>query len=348
MNRMRMRVPVVLCLSAIASLAIPCRAEESFSSVASNIVEKARQGAVVAQVKAALMDRKDIRSRYIRVRYDGKTIQLAGLVQDKKQGELVVEIAKRHSLKVIENCALSCGTEYKGRPIGSWGDLGAFSLQIVKVITAGEGGVVTSSDPDLYERAVRFHDQGNYREISRFPGITPHLEPFTGESYRMTELAGASALRQLEKLDAITGTLRARYRRFREGIASIDGLVPQPVNDEAGHLGVRYGLLFDDVETCRRFSDAVRQEGLAMGLLYGGRPVYLLPAILNQATVTPAARPWKSPLYDGEVTYHEGLCARSEDTMKRVLQVTRINCLYSERDVDEIVSILGRVAKQVL
>ena len=99
MNRMRMRVPVVLCLSAIASLAIPCRAEESFSSVASNIVEKARQGAVVAQVKAALMDRKDIRSRYIRVRYDGKTIQLAGFVQDKKQGELVVEIAKRQEEK---------------------------------------------------------------------------------------------------------------------------------------------------------------------------------------------------------------------------------------------------------
>ena len=208
--------------------------------------------------------------------------------------------------------------------------------------------MVTSSDPDLYERAVRFHDQGNYRESSRFPGITPHLDPFAGESYRMTELAGASALRQLEKLDAITGTLRARYRRFREGIASIDGLVPQPVNDEDGHLGVRYGLLFDDVETCKRFSDAVREEGLSMGLLYGGRPVYLLPQILNQTTVTPSASPWKSPLYDGEVTYHEGLCARSEETMKRVLQIARINCLYSERDVDEMVSILRRVAKAVL
>ena len=260
----------------------------------------------------------------------------------------VVEIGKKHNLKVIENCALSCGTEYKGRPIGSWGDLGAFSLQIVKVITAGEGGVVTSSDPELYERAVRFHDGGNYRENSRFPGITPHLDPFVGESYRMTELAGAVALRQLEKLDAITGTLRARYRRFREGIASIGGLTPQQVNDEAGHLGVRYGLLFDDAETCKRFSDATREEGLPMGLLYGGRPVYLLPQILNQATVTPAASPWMSPLYEGEATYFEGLCARSEDTMKRVLQISRINCLYSERDVDEIVSILGRVAKKVL
>jgi osmotically-inducible protein OsmY len=63
--------------------------------VASNLVEKARQGAVVAQVKAALMDRKDIRSRYIRVRYDGKRIQLAGFVKDAKQGKQVAEIAKQ-------------------------------------------------------------------------------------------------------------------------------------------------------------------------------------------------------------------------------------------------------------
>lgn len=99
MNRMRMRVLVILCCSAIAGLAIPCHAEDSISSVASNIVEKARQGAVVAQVKAALMDRKDIRSRYMRVRYDGKTIQLAGFVRDEKQGDLVVEIAKRQEEK---------------------------------------------------------------------------------------------------------------------------------------------------------------------------------------------------------------------------------------------------------
>jgi len=82
------------------SLAISnhCVADDSFTKVASNLVEKARQGAVVAQVKAALMDRKEIRSRYIRVRYDGKTIQLAGFVKDAQQGEQVVEIAKRQDV----------------------------------------------------------------------------------------------------------------------------------------------------------------------------------------------------------------------------------------------------------
>jgi osmotically-inducible protein OsmY len=88
-----------LAMSVVCSFITVCvtssRAEDSLSLAASSLVEKARQGAVVAQVKAALMDRKDIRSRYIRVRYDGKTIHLAGFVRDKEQGELVEEIAKR-------------------------------------------------------------------------------------------------------------------------------------------------------------------------------------------------------------------------------------------------------------
>lgn len=91
------RIVMVLstvCLSVVFA-APQIQADDTLSSAASSFVEKARQGAVIAQVKAALMDRKDIRSRYIRVQYDGKTIHLAGFVTDKKQGELVAEIAKR-------------------------------------------------------------------------------------------------------------------------------------------------------------------------------------------------------------------------------------------------------------
>lgn len=81
-----------VCLSVLFGMPQP-QADDSLPSAASGLVEKARHGAVVAQIKAALMDRKDIRSRYIRVRYDGKTIHLAGFVKDKKQGETVAEIA---------------------------------------------------------------------------------------------------------------------------------------------------------------------------------------------------------------------------------------------------------------
>ena len=92
--RNRKIVLSAICLS-IVSMAVPSRADDSLSTMASTWVEKARHGAVVAQVKAALMDRKDIRTRYIRVRYDGRTRHLAGFVTDKKQGEQIAEIAQR-------------------------------------------------------------------------------------------------------------------------------------------------------------------------------------------------------------------------------------------------------------
>jgi 8-amino-3,8-dideoxy-alpha-D-manno-octulosonate transaminase len=256
-----------------------------------------------------------------------------------------VEIAKKHNLKVIENCALSCGTKFKDRYIGTWGDLGIYSMQIVKVITAGEGGVVVSSDPALYERAVRYHDIGGYREKTRLTGVTGTEDEFLGENFRISELTGAVALKQLEKLDRITGSLRAIYKRYREGIEAIPGLTVQPVNDPLGALATRWGLLFEDKDTCTRFSGLLRDKGLSPGLMYGGNPIYMQPKILNQVMHTPEANPWTSPAYKGTTrSYHAGQCPRSEDIMNRVLMVASVNPLYTEHDVDGILSIVREAA----
>lgn len=260
----------------------------------------------------------------------------------------IADVARRHDLRVVEDCAQSAGTAYRGRQIGTWGDLGAFSLQFSKVITSGEGGVVTSGDPDLYERAVRYHDQGVFRERSRFPGFSPRLEEFVGENYRMNELTGAVALRQLAKMDRITVTMRARFVRFREGVSDIKGLRLRPVNDEEGHLGARWGLAFDDAQTCERFSGALRAEGLSPGLSYGGTPVYMNPQILNQRAATPEGNPWKSPAYRGSVSYGRGLCPKSEEILRRVLLIASINPKYTDRDVDDIVGAVRRAAKTAL
>src|SRR5271165_1758821 len=67
----------------------------------------------------------------------------------------ILEIARKHRLKVLEDCSQSVGASYKGRPLGSMGDIGIFSLQQSKTITAGEGGVVVTSDEHLFERACR-------------------------------------------------------------------------------------------------------------------------------------------------------------------------------------------------
>ena len=301
---------------------------------------------VFAEIDESLtIDPEDIESK---ITPQTKAIMPVHLSGVPCQMDRIMEIAGKHGLMVVEDCAQSCGTAYRGRSIGTWGHLGAFSMQFSKIMTSGEGGVVTSDDADLFERAVRYHDQGGYREGKRFPGITPHVDPFVGENYRMPELTGAVALQQLGKLKRISGTLRDRFRRFREGVADLEGLRLRPVNDEEGHLGVRWALAFDDAETCERFREALRAEGLSPGHAYGGVPVYMRPQILNRATVTPEANPWTSPLYKGKAEYHEGLCPRSEDIMKRVLLIAGINPQYRDQDVDRIVEAVRKAAREVL
>jgi 8-amino-3,8-dideoxy-alpha-D-manno-octulosonate transaminase len=259
----------------------------------------------------------------------------------------IVDIAERYGLKVIEDCSQSAGATYKGKAIGTWGDLGAFSLQFGKIITSGEGGVVLSDSAELYERAVRYHDQGLFREKTRFPGFEPTLEPFVGENFRMPEMSGAVALTQLKKMEDVVETLRSKFRRFQEGVAGVPGVNIRPTNDEDGHLGVHWDLVFEDRHTCARFAKAMRARGFSAGLGYGGKPVYMGPPIRNQATASPHANPWKSPVYDGEVTYGPGLCPRTEDLLQRVLLLTSVNPWFPEEKIDALAAAVRASAEEV-
>src|SRR5207247_10241843 len=92
----------------------------------------------------------------------------------------ILEVAKSHRIRVLEDCAQALGASYKGRPVGSLGDIGIYSMQINKTITSGEGGALLTSDPALFERASRFHDLGMLRpphekmlgrsQVDGFPG----------------------------------------------------------------------------------------------------------------------------------------------------------------------------------
>jgi dTDP-4-amino-4,6-dideoxygalactose transaminase len=76
--------------------------------------------------------------------------------------ERIMSIAEKYRLHIIEDCCQALGGSYRGRKLGSYGALGAFSLNNYKVINSGDGGLLVSSDQDLYERAFAFHDQGHF------------------------------------------------------------------------------------------------------------------------------------------------------------------------------------------
>ena len=87
----------------------------------------------------------------------------------------IVAVARKHNVRVLEDAPQSVGAQYRGRRMGSIGDIGIYSFQISKTITAGEGGAVVTNDPLLFERATRFHDLGMLRLGHQQEGFYAHL-----------------------------------------------------------------------------------------------------------------------------------------------------------------------------
>ena len=128
-------------------------------------------------------------------------------VQLENQGcdmDALTAIARKHGVAVIEDACQAIGSSYKGRALGTIGDCGAFSLQLEKNVTSGEGGALVTSDEQLHVRASRFSDQGGQFVTSYGSERGEELsDPFCGENLRLTEIAGAIALEQLKKLPSI-------------------------------------------------------------------------------------------------------------------------------------------------
>ena len=161
----------------------------------------------------------------------------------------IMEIAKKHNLYVIEDCCQAVGASYKGRRVGTIGDMGAYSLNVFKTITTGDGGFVGCSDDDLYERAFGFHDQGH--KPSRM-GVEVGNRSIVGMNMRMNELTGAVAVAQGRKLDWILQTLRRNKAIYKAELQGIPGVGFRRINDP-GESGTLLTLLFDEPEKADRF-----------------------------------------------------------------------------------------------
>ena len=125
----------------------------------------------------------------------------------------IMEIARKYHLFVIEDCAEAFGSKYKGRYAGTFGDIAAFSFFGNKTITTGEGGMVTTRDRTLHERATHFKGQGlaKYRE---------YWHDTIGYNYRMTNICAAIGLAQLERADSTIQKKRQVadwYRKYLSG-----------------------------------------------------------------------------------------------------------------------------------
>jgi dTDP-4-amino-4,6-dideoxygalactose transaminase len=164
----------------------------------------------------------------------------------------ILDVARRHGLAVVEDACQAAGASYRGRRLGTLGRIGAFSLNIFKTITAGDGGAVVTDDAELYERAFAVHDQGHRPHRT---GVEVGARSLLGLNFRMNELTGAVALAQLRKLDRLLATLREKKAKLKERLAGIPGVRFRKLPDPGGECATLCTVLFDDPERAARVAE---------------------------------------------------------------------------------------------
>ncbi|HEY7269067.1 MAG TPA: DegT/DnrJ/EryC1/StrS family aminotransferase [Dehalococcoidia bacterium] len=260
--------------------------------------------------------------------------------------EPIMAVARKHGIKVLEDAAQAIGVTYRGRHVGAIGDAGAFSLQLDKNITSGEGGALVTDDWDVYDRAVRYQDQGGQFTTSKGE-VRDHTsgEPFIGVNLRMNEIAGAIAEVQAGRLPGLIAAMRERAHSIRRRLGDLP-VEWRRIPDEAGEGG-NVTMFFDTQAIATDFSAALKAEGIPAGKVYGGRPVYANPAVLAQRTPWERGAPFASTEFPTERHYYMGMCPRSEDLLARSMSVA-IGPKLTDADEEDIVRAVRKVADALL
>ncbi|MDH6138469.1 8-amino-3,8-dideoxy-alpha-D-manno-octulosonate transaminase [Kitasatospora sp. GP30] len=255
------------------------------------------------------------------------------------------EVAVRHDLLVLEDAAQAAGVRYRGKPVGSFGNAAALSFQQGKNITCGEGGALLTSNWDVHDRALRFHDQGG--QFTTFTGRREHNSgaPFIGMNLRMTELAAAVLSAQLDRLGDIVSTCRSRAQAIRAELSDLP-LSWRRMPDPDGEGG---SLIFfvEDAKLAVRFGAALAAEGIPAGQMYDGEPVYFNRALLEQRTVWEDGCPFSCKQHPTTQHYYRGLCPRSEDIFGRSV-IIGVSPLMTDQDAEDVVTAVRKVAAHVL
>jgi len=228
----------------------------------------------------------------------------------------IMRIARKHKLLVIEDCAQACGASYYGEKVGSIGNIGIFSFNIFKTISAGDGGAVTTDNEDLYRRSFAFHDQGH---SPLRQGVEVGKRPFIGLDFRMTELTAAVLLGQLRKLDKIVKIMREKKARFKEKITGCGDFEFRKINDPAGECATILTVILPTREKAQKVAQVLKTGTVDQS----GWHVYNnMEQILNQLTVTPERCPFTCPYYKSKVEYKKGMLPRTDDILSRSINVS--------------------------
>ncbi|MCP4644081.1 MAG: DegT/DnrJ/EryC1/StrS family aminotransferase [bacterium] len=180
--------------------------------------------------------------------------------------DAIMRVARKHKLKVVEDCAQSCGAQYTGRYVGTFGDLGIFSISCYKIVGAGEGGLLLAKTKRLWERASQVVESGGLWRPVRFAPPRYEGELFAGTNYRMSELEAAIDAVQLKKMPKTVRRFQTVKQRIVKRLRPFAGISPQLLNDSNGEVGYTLRFIPDTIALGEQVVAALRDRHVDAGM----------------------------------------------------------------------------------
>ena len=240
------------------------------------------------------------------------------------------QIADKHGLKLIEDCAQAHGAEAQGKKVGSLGDAGAFSFQSSKNLTSGEGGMVTTDNGDVNDRVYAFMNVG------RAPGGARWEYPRLGWNYRPSEYLAALLIPRLEKLEAQTDLRNANAAYLSIEIKGLDGITPPKLSPWVTKHGYHlYCAKYDPDgfggKPRSEFLNALSAEGIPCSSGYGS-------PLSEEAGMTHAAYKYPHLIRELPCPVATQVCQESIWLFQNLL-------LGSREDMDDIVEAVAKIQR---
>ena len=177
----------------------------------------------------------------------------------------ILAVCEKNNLILIEDAAPALGGSYKGKMLGNFGKMSAFSFDYYKIITAGEGGAIATNDDELYELAHKYSDHG-HDHVGEARGAEQH--PILGYNYRGSELGAAVVLAQLRKLPYMIEKQKKHQHILKQVLLEFPEIKPRLVPDENGDSATFLSFFLPDNEKAVKTFEEFQKEGLSASYWY--------------------------------------------------------------------------------
>ncbi len=264
--------------------------------------------------------------------------------------EPIMAIAKKHGLKVIEDCAQSCGATYRDKLVGTIGDIGCFSISAYKIVGGGEAGLLITNDDTLWARANQQAECGGLWRPVRFAPPRWDGELFNGTNYRLSELEAAVDTVQMGKVLVIQQRFNHVKQRMLRKLDTFQGITPQKLNDAAGEVGYLLRFYPPNGDLARLIVQDLKARGINANCRSADAPpdwhlsAYMYP-VTEMRGPTEDNCPFRCPLYlerGGKAHYAASDCPVSVDLYERLVSIS-LNQWYSDEDCDNLGAAINKV-----